>query len=149
METRIIHLLNHAWQSFTNLKSAITKRRLLRLRVFYARWRPGPSTLYGWTLNFWGLASWNWLQAGCLINEMQLNPRLSQHLFPRTCWKCFHYKISGRLGFSHPLNGPLTIFKTRCQYLVQVIKTSNQALNNLSGRSNHTCSHSLITDTIW
>ena len=53
-------------------------------------------------------------------------------LTSRACWRRFHHRIFGRLGFSHPLNRPLTSYNSCCQYLVQVIKTSNFALTNRS-----------------
>ena len=36
-------------------------------------------------------------------------------------------RISGRLGFSYALNGRLTSWNSRCQFFVQVNKTSNFA----------------------
>ena len=42
-----------------------------------------PSTLCSWTLKFWWLASWKWLEVRCLLIEIPQKPRPSHHVRPK------------------------------------------------------------------
>ena len=65
-----------------------------------------------------------------LTNSSDLLRTIWRQITSSVCWRRFYHKIFGRLGFSHYQDGPLTSYKSLCQYLVQVIKTLEFALTN-------------------